>query len=194
VLNQGVHRAGTEAIAFWVPQFDIGAALWPRLAAAPRAAVDGLTLDRFGTDSSGYYLSKARIGRAGADRRTKAIYFDSAAAVLAGRSRVRPDDPSLHAALAFAYAGLGRREDAIREGRLAVELRPPSKDTWYGVDMLRNLAVVYGMLGEADSAVKQLRTLLSIPSGISVPWLRADPTWDPIRGDPGFQALLDRGR
>jgi hypothetical protein len=59
--------------------------------------------------------------------------------------------------------------------------------------MVRNLALVYAMLGEADSAVKQLRFLLTVPSWISVPGLRADPTWDPIRRDPGFQALLGRG-
>jgi serine/threonine-protein kinase len=190
VLEEGVRRAGAETIAFWVPQFDIGAALWPRLGSASQAAVSGLVLDRFGKDSSGYYLAKARTHRSGGDARAERVYFDSAARVLAGRSRARPDDPALHAALAFAYAGLGRREDAIREGRRAVELRPPSKDTWYGVDMLRNLAVVYATLGEADSAVKELRILLSVPSGISVPWLRADPTWDPVRRDPGFQALV----
>jgi TolB-like protein/tetratricopeptide (TPR) repeat protein len=193
VLEEGVRRAGAEAIAFWVPQFDIGAALWPRLGSASQAAVNGLTLDRFGNDSSGYYLAKARTHRAGGDALAERVYFDSAARVMAGRSRARPDDPSLHAALAFAYAGLGRRDDAIREGRRAVELRPSSKDTWYGVDMLRNLAVVYATLGEADSAVKQLRTLLSVPSGISIPWLRADPTWDPVRRDPGFQALVEKG-
>jgi hypothetical protein len=81
----------------------------------------------------------------------------------------------------------------MREGRRAVELRPPSKDTWLGVDMVRNLAVVYATLGEADSAVKQLRFLLTVPSWISVPGLRADPTWGPIRRDPAFQALLRRG-
>jgi hypothetical protein len=59
--------------------------------------------------------------------------------------------------------------------------------------MLRNLAVVYATLGEADSTVKELRTLLSVPSIISVPLLRIDPTWDPVRRDPGFQALL-KGR
>ena len=59
--------------------------------------------------------------------------------------------------------------------------------------MVRNLAVVYATLGEADSAVKQLRMLLSVPSWISVPGLRADPTWDPIRRDPGFQALVRKG-
>jgi tetratricopeptide (TPR) repeat protein len=189
-VEEGVRRAGVEAIAVWLPQFDVGAALLPRLGSATQAAANGLVLDRFGTDSGGYYLAKARTRRSGGDPRAARVYFDSAARVLAGRSLARPDDPSLHASLAFAYAGLGRREDAIAEGRRAVELQPASKDTWYGVDMLRNLAVVYATLGEADSAVKQLRTLLSIPSGVSVPWLRADPTWDPVRRDPGFQALV----
>ena len=82
----------------------------------------------------------------------------------------------------------------MREGQRAVALRPPSKDTWLGVDMVRNLAVVYATLGQADSAVKQLRYLLTVPSWISVPALRSDPTWDPIRGDPGFRALVGAGR
>ena len=155
-----------------------------------RTAVDAVTLDRFTSDSSGYYLAKGRIRRFNGDAGVARAYFDSAARVLEPRSRARPDDPGLHATLAVAHAGAGRREDAIREGRRAVELRPVSKDTWYGVDMLRNLAVVYAMLGEADSTVKALRTLLASPSWISVPLLRADPTWDPIRRDPGFQALV----
>ena len=192
-VEEGVRRAGAEAIAYWLPQFDVAAALLPRLSSETQAAVHGLVLDRFGTDSAGYYLAKARTHRSSGDPRAARVYFDSAARVLAGRSRARPDDPSLHASLALAYAGLGRREDATREGRTAVQLRPASKDTWYGVDMLRNLAVVYATVGEADSTVKQLRTLLSIPSGISVPLLRADPIWDPVRRDPGFQALIKRG-
>jgi TolB-like protein/Flp pilus assembly protein TadD/tRNA A-37 threonylcarbamoyl transferase component Bud32 len=191
-VAEGIRRAGVEDIVFWAPQFDIGAALWRNLDGTAQAAVDRLSLDRFGTDSAGYYLAKARIGRFRGDPRTSRAYFDSAAAVLEARTRERPDDPALHAALGFAYAGLGRREGAIREGQRAVALRPPSKDTWYGVDMLRNLAVVYATLGQADSAVKQLRLLLSVPSWISIPWLRADPTWDPVRRDPAFQALLAR--
>jgi len=189
-LKEGISRAGIEAVVFWAPQFDVGAAVWQELDSTAQAAVDRLSLDRFGSDSSGYYLAKARARRYGGNLRAGRVYFDSAARVLEGRTRARPDDPALHAALAFAYAGLGRRDGAIREGRLAVEMRPASKDTWYGVDMLRNLAVVYATLGEADSAVKQLRVLLSVPSWISVPWLRADPTWDPVRRDPGFQALI----
>jgi serine/threonine-protein kinase len=192
VLKEGMRRAGTESIAFWVPQFEFGAALWRGMDAPMRAAVNGLTLDRFASDSGGYYLAKARTNRFEGNTRMARVYCDSAARVLEPRSRARPDDPALHATLGLAYAGLGRREDAIREGRRAVELRPPEKDTWYGVDMLRNLAVVYATLGEADSTVNQLRTLLSVPSWISVPLLLVDPTWDPVRRDPGFQALVKR--
>jgi serine/threonine-protein kinase len=192
VLEDGMRRAGTESIAFWVPQFDFGAALWRGMNDEMRTAVRALTLDRFASDSGGYYLAKARTSRFDGDARTARAYFDSAARVLEPRSLARPDDPALHATLGLAYAGLGRREEAMREGRRAVELRPLEKDTWYGVDMVRNLAVVYATLGEADSTVKQLRTLLSVPSWISVPLLLVDPTWDPVRRDPGFQALVKR--
>ena len=191
-LKKGIRRGGADDLAVWAPGMDLGAALWVRLDTAAQAAVDRLDIKRFGADSSAYYLGKGRVHRYRGDTRLAGAYFDSAAAALETRSRARPDDPELHAELAYAYAGLGRRDDAIREGRRAVELRPPSKDTWFGVDMVRNLAVVYARLGEADSAVKQLRFLLTVPSWISRPGLGSDPTWDPIRRDPGFRALLAR--
>jgi tetratricopeptide (TPR) repeat protein len=192
VLNEGMRRVGPEAMAFWVPQSDASAPVWRGLDTALKRAVNGITMDRWGSDSAGYYLARARTRRFDGDARAARVYFDSAARILEPRSRARPDDPTLHSTLGLAYAGLGRPEDAIREGRRAVELVPASKDTWYGVDMLRNLAVVYAMLGEADSAVKQLRVLLAVPSWISVPLLRVDPTWDPVRRDPGFQGLGGR--
>ena len=191
-LKKGIRRGGADDLAVWAPGMDLGAALWVRLDTAAQAAVDRLDIKRFGADSSAYYLGKGRVHRYRGDTRLAGAYFDSAAAALETRSRARPDDPELHAELAYAYAGLGRRDDAIREGRRAVELRPPSKDTWFGVDRVRNLAVVYARLGEADSAVKQLRFLLTVPSWISRPGLGSDPTWDPIRRDPGFRALLAR--
>ena len=147
-----------------------------------------------GSDSAGYYLLKARMQRLRGNLAASRVLFDSARTVLEHRTASRPDDPTLRALLGFTYAGLGRREEAIREGRRAVELRPLSKDTWLGVDMVRSLAGTYALLGEADSAVRQLRVLLEVPSWITVPALRADPTWDPIRRDPDFRALLEEGR
>jgi serine/threonine-protein kinase len=194
VLEEGARRAGLQSLAALTPQYDLGAALWHRLPDSAQRAVDGVTLSMVGTDSAGYYLLKARIQRLRGNGSASRAYFDSAAVVLAGRTASRPDDPYFHADLGFAYAGLGRRDDAMREGRRAVELRPVVEDTWLGVDMLRNLAVTYATLGEADSAVKQLRVLLEVPSWISVPALRADPTWDPIRRDPRFRALIAGAR
>ncbi|MEZ0332895.1 MAG: tetratricopeptide repeat protein, partial [Gemmatimonadales bacterium] len=191
-IKEGINRAGVEDMAVWTPQAELGAALWSKLDSTTRAAVDQVGIEEFGPDSAAYYLGKAKARRYRGDTRAATAYFDSATVMLEGRSRARPDDPELRAKLALAYAGLGRREPAIREGRRAVELRPPSKDTWLGVDMVRNLAVVYATLGEADSAVQQLRLLLTVPSWISVPGLGSDPTWDPIRRDPAFQALLRR--
>ena len=191
-LDAGARRAGADDMAVWVAQFDIGAAVWATLDSATRSAVDRMTLAPFGSDSAGYYLAKARYRHYRGDPRSSRIYFDSAATVLESAVRARPEDPSLHAKLGFAYAGLGRREPAMREGQRAVELRPPTKDTWLGVDMARNLAVIYATLGEADSAAKQLRYLLTVPSWVSVASLRVDPTWTPIRRTPAFQALLSQ--
>jgi tetratricopeptide (TPR) repeat protein len=188
VLREGIRLAGMETMAATTSQFDIGAALWHQLGDSARAAVDRVSIDRLDGDSAGYYLLKARALHHRGDGAARA-YFDSAATVLEGRTRARPDDPALHAELALAYAGLGRREPAMRAGQRAVAMRPPAKDTWLGVDMLRNLAVVYATLGEADSAVKQLKVLLEVPSWVSPAGLRVDPTWGPIRRHPRFRTL-----
>jgi TolB-like protein/Tfp pilus assembly protein PilF len=190
VLEEGIRHAGVDDLAAWTAQFDMGAALLHRLGDSAQRALDAVTVEKVGGDSAGYYLLKARVHRLRGNAPAARAYFDSAASVLEGRTASRPDDPALRADLAFAYAGLGRREEAIREGRRAVELRPVTKDTWLGVDMLRSLAVVYATLGEADSAVKQLRVLLDVPSWISPAALRADPTWDPIRQHAGFRRLI----
>jgi serine/threonine-protein kinase len=103
----------------------------------------------------------------------------------------RPDDARVHAALGVAYAGLGRKDDAVRSGRLAVQLFPVTADTWSGPDYVRELARVYVMVGAHDLAVDQLVSLLSVPNRwVSPQLLRLDPRWRPLRGDPRFEALL----
>jgi hypothetical protein len=67
---------------------------------------------------------------------------------------------------------------------------PLSKDALYGIPNVIDLAHIYMLLGEPEKAVPVLESLLSRPSWISVPWLKMDPRWNPLRGNPRFEALL----
>jgi len=119
-------------------------------------------------------------------------YYDSARTFLATKVRERPEDPRLHSALGIACAGLGRRQEAIEEGRRGVELLPISVEAMRGYFRVMDLARIYAMVGEHDSAVARLQYLLSIPGHLTVARLRTDPAWDPLRGHPRFQRLVRR--
>jgi TolB-like protein/Flp pilus assembly protein TadD len=103
-----------------------------------------------------------------------------------------PDDSGRHAQLGAIFAGLGRKEDAIREGKRAVELLPESKDAFDGPQVAVALAQIYCWTGENDQALQLIEGSLSTPNGITVALLKFDPVWDPIRQDPRFQALIDK--
>jgi TolB-like protein/DNA-binding winged helix-turn-helix (wHTH) protein/Flp pilus assembly protein TadD len=104
----------------------------------------------------------------------------------------RPDDADLHLALGFAYAGLGRKPEAVAEGERAVALMPVSKDALTGPDMLAWQALLYVRVGEPDQAIAIIGRVLSIRNGatLSSASLRLDPAWDPLRDDPRFKTLL----
>ncbi len=101
-----------------------------------------------------------------------------------------PNDPRYHSALGIAYAGLGRKEEAINEGVKAVAMLPISKDAVYGLAMAHDLAINYTMIGEFDLALDQLDQLLSIPSWITPVWLGWDFRFAPLKSYPGYKKLL----
>ena len=116
--------------------------------------------------------------------------FDAARGELEKAARDDPNDSRIHSSLAIAYAGLGRSDDAVREGELACRLMPPSKDAWLALYRIADLALVYTMVGKVDTAIARLDELLA-GSGESTPYVfRLDPRFDALRSDPRFQALL----
>jgi len=100
-----------------------------------------------------------------------------------------PDDAKAITMLALIHAALGEKEDALREGRRAVELLPISRDAYDGPILATNLAVIYAQFGERDKALKQLESLMALPNGPTPGTLRVEPEWDPLRGDPRFEKL-----
>src|SRR5438876_558441 len=106
--------------------------------------------------------------------------------------RAAPEDAARHAQHGLILAGLGEKEKAIAEGKRAVELLPESEDAFDGPQITAALAQIYAWTGESDEAFRLLDHLLVVPSNITVPTLKLDPAWDPLRQDPRFQALIDK--
>lgn len=105
-----------------------------------------------------------------------------------------PPRPFQYPFLAYAYAGVGRKEDALREARRAVELFPISGDAYFGPSVEVWRAAVEARVGEKDAAIDRIQHLLSIPSYLSSGLLRIDPKWAPLRDDPRFQKLAELDR
>jgi serine/threonine protein kinase/TolB-like protein/Flp pilus assembly protein TadD len=104
--------------------------------------------------------------------------------------RARPDDASLLSGLGIIDAALGRKEEALREGRRAVELVPLDDKFLSLPQFVTNLAWIYAWTGERDLAVQQLETVAKIPGGPTYGELRLDPVWDSLRGDPRFEKIV----
>jgi tetratricopeptide (TPR) repeat protein len=104
--------------------------------------------------------------------------------------RADPDNASKLCVLALIDAGLGKKEEALRGGRRAVELLPVTKDALNGAEVLYFYAVICAWIGERDLAIEQLEILAKIPAGVSYGEIRLDPFWDPLRGDPRVEKIV----
>jgi len=119
------------------------------------------------------------------------VAFENARKELTEKVHNQPDYAAALCALGVVDAVLGNKEAAIREGEHAVELTPVSRNTIEGATLVRYLAVIYAWAGEKDRAVRRLAETTSLPaSHISYGYLRLHPLWDPLRGDPRFEAIV----
>jgi serine/threonine-protein kinase len=106
--------------------------------------------------------------------------------------REAPADAARHGQHGLILAALGQKQEAIAEGKRAVELLPESEDAFDGPQVTATLAQIYARTGEFDEAFRLLNHLLVVRNGLNAPMLKIDPAWDPLRKDPRFQALIDK--
>jgi len=120
------------------------------------------------------------------------VAFDSARVILEPLVGERPNDGRLHAAMGYAYAGLGRSSDAILSAQRFRASQSSAQDALSDPRAAKVSARILSQAGVVDQAVRFLEEVLRGFSAVSVRTLRVDPLYDPIRNDPRFQELLER--
>jgi TolB-like protein/Tfp pilus assembly protein PilF len=142
---------------------------------------------------------QGRVALARGDAQVAQRLFTAAAQAFEEWMRDHPDDPNSHVYLARVYAYMGRKEDAIREARRAVEVEPENQNAFHGAARSGALALVYALTGEADQAIILIERLLITPGPVQWPNyaesitladLRLRWEWDSLRSDPRFQKIL----
>jgi TolB-like protein/Tfp pilus assembly protein PilF len=130
------------------------------------------------------------IARMANDEHKAQLAFAAARAEQEKVVQAQPDFGPAWCALGMIDAGLGRREEALREGRRALELLPVEKDALVGQYLIRYFAVIAAWVGEKDFACEQLAIAVRPPSNVSYGELKLMPWWDPLRGEPCFEKIV----
>jgi tetratricopeptide (TPR) repeat protein len=151
---------------------DLGEAYGPDAIRFPRAFGEGI------------------FARLKGDNAAAQANFASARAVQQPIVDAQPGYGPAVSVLGLIDAGLGRKEDAIREGRRAAELMPTRKDSINGAHILNHLTMIYAWVGEKDLAIEQLNRVLEAPGRTHYGQLRLFPHWDPLRGEPRFEKIV----
>jgi TolB-like protein/Flp pilus assembly protein TadD len=118
------------------------------------------------------------------------VYADSARQVFEGVLKTLPDDNQSQVLLGVALAYLGRKAEAIQAAERGVALLPIAKDAYGGPYNQLQLVRVLILTGEYDRAITALEPLLQIPFYTSPGWLRVDPMFAPLKGNPRFEKLI----
>jgi serine/threonine-protein kinase len=117
-------------------------------------------------------------------------YADSARIAFEQQLQASPQDPTLHVYLGLSLAYLGHKAKAIREGERGTGLMPMSRDAILAAYLQHQLARIYLLVGEPEKALDYLEPLLKIPYYLSPGWLKIDPNFAPLRGNPRFERLV----
>jgi TolB-like protein/Tfp pilus assembly protein PilF len=144
----------------------------------------------FGEQTSSW--AEGRVARARGDKEKALAVFTAARKKMEARLADIPNDAPYLSEVATVDAGLGKKEEAIREAQHAVDLLPIAKDAVNGPTCVANLALVYAWTGERDRALEQLEKVATIP-GEGAPTygdLLLNPCWDDLRGDPRFDKIV----
>jgi eukaryotic-like serine/threonine-protein kinase len=189
---QAVMRAGLTAVepAALLAYFGSYQDLYWVLDDTQRQQLLTLPPSAFDDDRATWAIVRAQTYDLRGNRAQARVYADSARLAYEEQLRATPDDGQRHVFRGLALAYLGRKAEAIQEGQRAVALWPVSRDANNGAYIQHQLVRIYLLVGEPEKALDQLEPLLKIPYELSPGWLRIDPTFAPLKGNPRFEKLV----
>jgi serine/threonine-protein kinase len=128
------------------------------------------------------------------DTRLARTNYDSARAILVDSVTAHPATPSMHTALGLAYAGLGKKREALQQADLARALVPVSSNSVLSTAYMGISVEIFAHVGELDRAFETIELMMSMPAGreMTVAYLRVWPGFDKLRGDPRFDQIVER--
>ena len=143
----------------------------------------------FDDDRSAWGIVRAQLYQLRGDSARSRLYADSARLAIEAQLKASPEDAQRHVFKGLALAYLGRKAEAIAAGERGGQLLPVSRDALLGAYLQHQRARIYLLVGERDQALDVLEGLLKMPYYLSPGWLRIDPNFASLRGDPRFERL-----
>jgi TolB-like protein len=185
-LQKGASGVDPEVVAAYFATY--GDLYWV-LDSAQQEALLGLGPSRYG-DRGNWALVMAEVYGLRGEQTKSRTYADSARIAYEDQLRERPRDPLRHTLLGLSLAYLGRKAEAIREGQRGIELYPFEQSV--GQSYVRHQLVrIYLLTNEFDEGLERLEPLLKMPYILTPGWLKIDPNFAPLRGNPRFERLAN---
>jgi TolB-like protein/tetratricopeptide (TPR) repeat protein len=164
---------------------------WALDSADRRQALTAMGAAAFDNDAGQWGLARSQLHWLSGGAVRSRAYADSAQTAFEAQIRAGPETGFQHLYRGVALAALGQGTAAVQEGERGFQMSLATNDQYLNIPIARHLlAQIYAMTGQRARAIGELDTLLSTPYFVSRAWLRADPTWTPLRADPAFQRLL----
>ena len=182
-LPKGVEPAAL--VAYFATEFDL---FWA-LTEDQQQLLLRLTPSTFDGDRGAWALVLTQTYALRGDTAEARVYADSARVAFEAQLRDTPQDAQRRVLLGLAQGYLGRKAAAVQEGERGAALLPIQRDAFAGTYLQHQLARIYLMVGEPEKALDILENLLRIPYYLSPEWLRIDPTFTPLHGNPRFEKL-----
>ena len=143
----------------------------------------------FDDDRATWAWALAQTHAARGDAARARAYADTAQAGFAVQSRAAPDDPQRLVLHGLTLTAAGRAAEGVRAAERGAALLPVARDAYAGAYVQHQLARAYLLAGQPERALDVLEPLLRMPYYLSPGWLRIDPTFAPLKGNPRFERL-----